>query len=961
MKKQLLQTLLLFMLFPLLATAQNSGKKSILYGRVANRFTKAPIEDAKVYLLDSDSAVLDSTLSNMVYDSYRGSYEFSIYRPRLYYLRFVHPGYESVTVPCEVKKLRKSGGDIKIRKVTYMQRDFVQSSEENADTLDEVKVVATKVKFYHRGDTLVYDADAFNLPEGSMLDDLIRQLPGAELKDNGVILVNGRQVDVLLLNGKDFITSDNRLMLDNLPYYMVKELKVYERTAPALFENPMYKQYVMDVAMKRQYVTGWIANAEGGCGTSDSYMGRVFGLRMTENSNLFVYANVNNLNDYSKPGTRGDWTPNSSTSGTITNRRAGLNYTIDGSGTFKGNGNLDVSHNDNTQDGRSNTTNFLSGGNTYQNAFRSSRTCGWNIVTDHSLRFNMESSYRVSLMPHFEYHKNKGRSRYVSALFSEDMTDLYGKDLLDSISSPDPDGLIRRMAINRLMTSNLDEGDNLSGRLSINQGYKVSNIVYSLNARYAYFGNWNENFSHYRLDYPASAFTDYRNKYTDASVEKHDFNVFADARIAFDTETNLNISYMYSSVWTNSNTSYYLLNKLEGWGADSENRLGSLPSDYELLSAMDIDNTNDYKQRNQRHTVRAIFSKNILSGENTYEIRMELPFHLGIYDLDYRRAGNLYTPHKEKFYFEPYANFVVRNKRSRADITYNCYRSIPSLLNDVMYNTSDPLNIYVGNSSLKAAYMHKLNFSYRKTLSGQRMYNVGVSGGLTQNKETMSYVYDKSTGVRTFTPCTVNGTWNAGAKLGWSLPLDKKKLWTFNSNTSVNYWNSVDMVGVDDASETIVATEKMRNGNLYVDETLRLNYRPSSKYDFGLKCNFHYLNSNNENKDIDVLNAYDFDYGVTAKVDLPLDLQVSTDLTMYSRRGYNDRSMNTDDLIWNARLSKRFMNGNLVVMLDGFDILGNLSSTYRKVSATGIVESFNRSIHRYALMHVVYKFNKKKK
>lgn len=169
------------------------------------------------------------------------------------------------------------------------------------------------------------------------------------------------------------------------------------------------------------------------------------------------------------------------------------------------------------------------------------------------------------------------------------------------------------------------------------------------------------------------------------------------------------------------------------------------------------------------------------------------------------------------------------------------------------------------------------------------------------------------------------------------------------------------MVGVDDASETIVATEKMRNGNLYVDETLRLNYRPSSKYDFGLKCNFHYLNSNNENKDIDVLNAYDFDYGVTAKVDLPLDFQVSTDLTMYSRRGYNDRSMNTDDLIWNARLSKRFMNGNLVVMLDGFDILGNLSSTYRKVSATGIVESFNRSIHRYALLHVVYKFNKKKK
>ncbi len=44
MKKQLLQTLLLFMLFPLLATAQNELKKTIVYGRVANIFTKSVVE-----------------------------------------------------------------------------------------------------------------------------------------------------------------------------------------------------------------------------------------------------------------------------------------------------------------------------------------------------------------------------------------------------------------------------------------------------------------------------------------------------------------------------------------------------------------------------------------------------------------------------------------------------------------------------------------------------------------------------------------------------------------------------------------------------------------------------------------------------------------------------------------------------------------------------------------------------
>jgi hypothetical protein len=73
--------------------------------------------------------------------------------------------------------------------------------------LDEVAVKATKVKFYHQGrHPIVYNADAFQLGEGSMLDALIRQLPGAEL---GIrmdsIYVNGKFVEsLILLNGKDF-------------------------------------------------------------------------------------------------------------------------------------------------------------------------------------------------------------------------------------------------------------------------------------------------------------------------------------------------------------------------------------------------------------------------------------------------------------------------------------------------------------------------------------------------------------------------------------------------------------------------------------------------------------------------------------------------------------------------------------------------------------------------------------
>ena len=75
--------------------------------------------------------------------------------------------------------------------------------------LREVEVTASKIKFYHRGDTIVYNADAFQLAEGSMLDALISQLPGVELSDNGRITVNGEFVESLLLNGKHFFDGNN--------------------------------------------------------------------------------------------------------------------------------------------------------------------------------------------------------------------------------------------------------------------------------------------------------------------------------------------------------------------------------------------------------------------------------------------------------------------------------------------------------------------------------------------------------------------------------------------------------------------------------------------------------------------------------------------------------------------------------------------------------------------------------
>jgi hypothetical protein len=146
-----------------------------------------------------------------------------------------------------------------------------------------------------------------------------------------------------------------------------------------------------------------------------------------------------------------------------------------------------------------------------------------------------------------------------------------------------------------------------------------------------------------------------------------------------------------------------------------------------------------------------------------------------------------------------------------------------------------------------------------------------------------------------------------------------------------------------------------------LSETLRFDWKLSEKYSFGAKGTLSYQHSTSERQGFTDINSFDFNYGLTTQLELPWQMQISTDLTMYSRRGYSDSTMNTNELVWNARLSKRMMKGNLTIMFDGFDILNKLSNVRRYINAQGRSETFYNVIPSYGLLHVIYRFNKKPK
>ena len=207
-------------------SAASYNDSIFISGRLKESLGKTDLTDGWAVMLDSEGNPTDSVKTNQGMRYVNGEfikqsfYGFRVPRTdTIYNIELGCPKYTSKIISFEVKDLGKRETSRKIPTV-YLDRAPKE--------LDELTVTATKIKFYNRGDTIVYNADAFELAEGSMLDALIAQLPGVELKEGGQILVNGEQVESLLLNGREFFDNNNELMLENISAYTVKHVEVYK-------------------------------------------------------------------------------------------------------------------------------------------------------------------------------------------------------------------------------------------------------------------------------------------------------------------------------------------------------------------------------------------------------------------------------------------------------------------------------------------------------------------------------------------------------------------------------------------------------------------------------------------------------------------------------------------------------------------------------------------------------------
>lgn len=129
------------------------------------------------------------------------------------------------------------------------------------------------------------------------------------------------------------------------------------------------------------------------------------------------------------------------------------------------------------------------------------------------------------------------------------------------------------------------------------------------------------------------------------------------------------------------------------------------------------------------------------------------------------------------------------------------------------------------------------------------------------------------------------------------------------------------------------------------------------KQQIGLNGSFIWRNTSSEHDDFASFHATNVNCGLTGQFKLPGNIGLSTDFTLYSRNGYADSRLNTNDFVWNARLSYAFGKGRWVAMLDGYDLLHQLSNVTYGITAQARTISYTNTLPRYCLLHLQYKIN----
>lgn len=957
MRKSVLTLLLLFIAMMMQA------QQHLITGAIIDKGTNDPVEASTVQLLRADSTYISGAISDE-----NGLFSLQAPEDGSYLLKITSVGYK----PTVRRIMMTQGKDLAMGKINI---------NAEAIMLKAATVTAMAKKVVLKEDTFVYNSAAYRTPEGSTIEELVKRLPGAEVSDDGSIKINGKEVKKILVDGKEFMTGDTKTALKNLPTSIIDKIKAYDEKsdlAKVTGIDDGEEETVLDFGVKRGMNKGLIANMDLSIGTKQRYSERGMAAYFNDRNRLMMFASANNTNDMGFPGGGGPGGWGFNKQGLNASKMLGLNYNYENKDKLKMDASLRWNHSDGDISSTVASENFVSQNSSFSNsrAKNFSRSNSWD--GRFRLEWTPDTMTNIMFRPSFTIKSSDALARSLSAQFNADPYQITNDPLEDAARaelgledvSTSKSLLQQAGALINLQSSSsisYSESENLRGMLQYNRRLSAMgrNIAVRTDASYGKTDANSLSLTNaymYLVDVANGNETDHYNtyRYNVTPTRNYSYSLQATYSEPLWKATFLQLSYKFTYKYSKTDRSTYnfsdfsdeeanqwasITPEYRGWG----NYLGTLRSPLDEYFDSDQSRFSEYKNY-------------------IHEMQLMMRFVRPKYNLSF---GAMLQPQRSNFIydymgqhiettrnvtnFSPTLDFRYRfSKVSNLRVNYRGTTSQPSMT-DLLDITDDsnPLNIKKGNPGLKPSFTHNFRLFYNNYIEKhQRALMTFVNFSMTRNSISDMVTYDDKTGGRTTQPENINGNWNARGAFMFNTAIDSAGVWNINTFTILSYTNAVGYLSLDGKT-----SQKNTTKQTQVGERIAMGYR-NNWLEVNLNGTLNYNHARNKLQASSNMNTWQFSYGPSITVTMPWGMSLSTDLSQSSRRGYSDKSMNTNELVWNAQLSQGFLKGKpLTVMIQFYDLLHQQSTLSRALTAMARTDTEYNSINSYAMLHVIYRLN----
>ncbi len=881
-------------------------------GTVFDNETLEHVEGAQVRLLSPSDDMVAGKLT-----AKNGQFLIPNVVPGSYTLRVSMVGYRDqqfrLTLP-------QRGGNYRVADVKL-----------RADTLNmqEVVITAKMPELTVVDDTLMYNADAYKLQDGALVEELVKKLPGVTQDENGNFVFNGKPIQQILVDGKEFYGNDQQIVLKNLPAEIVQRVKAYEKQSDRARITGIddgEERQVLDLQIKKDRKRGWMGNIAGGYGTEDRYSGRAMVNRFVGDQKFSVTGNVGNaggngLNDHQQGGASMNWQ----------NQKLELN------------GNIGGRWNQGKNQTWNSSQNFENRNAAYSNSWNKSSNRNSNLNFGYKMEWRPDSTWNILFRPEASLSNSRSSSNSESATFTDDPYLRTDDPLADHL-------LLRDIGVNHRLGSNSNKNKNwnMSASVQINKrlGKPGRNLTLNLGGNMGRSTQTGENYSqvdYYQLlAYDGGDSVYHKTQFNHAPQQNRNWNIQLGYSEPIAHGMYLQLNYEYRHRWSRHERNVSsIFDWSNGLQVPDTAQMGTTASTY------------------QNHNIRLQLRIN----RTRYQLTVGGSLQPQSNTVDYTKGWKHYDLSRSVMNVSPTLRFRYRFSRQETlDLRWNGRTGQPNitdLIPDTLSN-ADPLNIRLGNPELKPSFTQSAGFNYRRSVPElQRSSNLSLQANITQNATTNRTEYNDITGGRISKPVNINGNWSVEGNYNFNTALDAEHHWRINSDTRLRHVNSVGYVYQRATTETVKNTTK----STLAEQGLRLTYRQEWETEWSIEASVggrgNYTHRKSTNTSASNLDTYHFNYGGNMLLQTPWGTSVGTDIYQSSRRGYTAQSMNTDQLIWNATISQRLLKGNrLTISLRAVDILNRRDDVSRNVSATARTDSRRQMVSSYYMLTVNYRFGK---